>query len=200
MSKSFIYGVGINDAEYIVETRRKVLTPEGLKSKIISRCPFYTRWRSMLQRCYDSEYLSKYPTYLGCSVCEDWLTFSNFKSWMETQDWGGKHLDKDLLLKGNKIYNEKYCIFLEPRINLFILDSKQSRGKYPIGVSKEKSRSKYTAHCSDPFENKLKRIGYYVTAHEAHLAWKSKKHEYSCMLADIQTDLRVTKALRERFL
>lgn len=51
----------------------------------------------------------------GCSVCEEWLTFSNFKRWMEQQDYEGKALDKDLLVSQNKTYSSETCVFV-PRI------------------------------------------------------------------------------------
>lgn len=39
----------------------------------------YLLWTSVLSRCFDKKYLKRKPTYLGCSVSEDWLTYSNFK-------------------------------------------------------------------------------------------------------------------------
>ena len=80
-----VYGVGINDADYTIKP-----TIENNRSK----CMYYEKWIKMLQRCYSKSYQEKHPSYKGCSVCEEWLTFSNFKAWMETQDWKGKSLDK----------------------------------------------------------------------------------------------------------
>jgi len=34
---------------------------------------------------------------------------------------------------------------------------------------------------------------------DAHLAWKQQKHEYACLLADLQEDSRVADALRQRY-
>ena len=70
-----IAGVGINDADYKIST-----TDANGKTKL---CPYYMVWSSMLRRCYSPASLIKDPTYKGCSVIEDWHTFSNFKSWME---------------------------------------------------------------------------------------------------------------------
>ena len=41
----------------------------------------YLTWISMLTRCYDSKYHEKYPTYIGCKVCDEWLNFQNFAEW-----------------------------------------------------------------------------------------------------------------------
>ena len=108
-----VYGVGTNDAGYAIQVMESVRGANGKpKQRIIWFCPFYRRWVHMLERCYSERYQEKKPTYIGCTVCEEWLRFSNFKSWMETQDWEGKHLDKDLLVEGNKIYSPDTCILV----------------------------------------------------------------------------------------
>ena len=43
-------------------------------------------------------------------------------------------LDKDLLVKGNKVYNESTCVFLPKEINSVLTKSTASRGDYLIGV------------------------------------------------------------------
>ena len=91
MSKRLVFGVGINDSDYEVY---KYETING-KRKATWKCPYYERWVSMLRRCYSPRSLEKYPTYKGCTVCEEWLTFSTFKKWMENQEWEDRHLDKD---------------------------------------------------------------------------------------------------------
>ena len=99
-----IYGVATNDAEY--ETRKvKIYYENGIKKrKQLWVCPFYVKWMQMLQRCFCVEYKNKKPTYADVTCCDDWLLFSNFKKWMESQDYEGKELDKDLLVFENKIY------------------------------------------------------------------------------------------------
>ena len=37
----------------------------------------YKSWKSMLQRCYDSKYHERQPTYIDCEVCNEWLCFQN---------------------------------------------------------------------------------------------------------------------------
>lgn len=97
MVRELVYGVGVDDLDY----PKKKLLPNGK----YSFCPYYQRWRGMIRRCYSKAQLGKNPNYEGCTVCDEWLTFSNFKSWMEKQDWEGKELDKDLLVRGNKVYS-----------------------------------------------------------------------------------------------
>lgn len=188
-----IYGVGISDADYTVQP--------NVDGKMLV-CSFYRVWHSMLNRCYSSKLQDKRPTYMGCTVCEEWLTFSNFKSWMEQQDWVGKQLDKDLLVEGNKVYCPQTCVFVDRVTNSFITDSAKNRGKYMIGVVYFKPDNKsrpYRAKCNNPFTRKQEHLGYFATELEAHKAWQAKKHEYSCRLADLQQDSRVAEALRKRY-
>ena len=193
-----VYGVGINDADYNVAVHQIV----NGKDKIVWKCHFYTIWKSMLMRCYSEKFQLKRPTYRGCKVCDEWLVFSNFKKWMETQDWQGKHLDKDLLKEGNKVYCPEYCIFVDNKVNTFVIDSGASRGEYMLGVYWDKRNNKYHSQCSNPSTGKSEYIGLFTTELEAHLAWKRRKHELACQLADSEycTDPRLAEALRTRYL
>lgn len=100
----------------------------------LSTTPFYTRWMSMLQRCYDAGALSRDPAYAGVTVCEEWLIFSNFKAWMETKDWEGKCLDKDL--KGGDVYSPETCLFISGDLNRYWTMKRK-------GVSWEEDRQKW---------------------------------------------------------
>ena len=185
-----IYGVGINDADYQVQP----LVNGKRKS-----CEFYQKWYHMLERCYSSQYQRRRPTYIGCTVCDEWLTFSNFKRWMEQQDWEGKDLDKDILVKGNKIYSPETCAFVISLINQFTKDRANDRGDWPVGVCLYGGGPKFQANCSNPFTRKYDFLGYFNSEHEAHEAWRKKKHEHALKLAELQTDPRVSQALCERY-
>ena len=193
---SLIHGIGINDADYVLTKVEKV----NNKQKLLWICPFYAAWKKMLERCYSEKLLARYPTYKGCRVCSEWLIFSNFKKWMETQDWKGKSLDKDLLVKGNKVYSPDTCVFVDAGINVFTTDCAKSRGKYLIGVSRHKPTNKFLARCSNPFTNKQENLGYFDDELEAHLAWKTRKHELACELANTCSDEKLAISLRNRYL
>ena len=198
--KKLMYGVGLNDADYTVKKMETISYESGKrKQKLIWECPFYRRWKKMLERCYYEKYQEKYPTYTGCYVCKEWLTFSNFKAWMETQDWKGKQLDKDILFRGNKVYSPGTCVFINQNVNKFILDSAAIRGDYLIGVSwDKKKRCKYLSQCTDG-QGRKKFLGYFNTELEAHKAWLKCKQEVARQLAAEQADPRVAKALIERY-
>jgi len=194
--KKLVYGVGVNDADYEVQSA-------GFDGKAAWKCPFYRKWSAMLERCYSEKSLVKNKSYADCYVCPEWLVFSNFKSWMECQDWVGKCLDKDLITTGNKIYSPSKCCFLDQKLNSFLTDGKARRGSLMLGVSLDRETGKFKAECSNLiFGNSLKgkNLGRFNSEIEAHFAWKKRKHEISCQLADLQTDERVANALRTRYL
>ena len=192
-----VQGVGINDADYGVTKHEKI----NGKCVQVWVCPFYETWKSMIERCYSEKFKSKLPSYVGCSACDEWLTFSNFKAWMETQDWEGKHLDKDLLKEGNKVYCPEYCIFVDGKINTFVTDSGNTRGEYMIGVYWNKPRGKFMAQCNNPFTGKREYLGLFTDELEAHLVWKARKHQHACALADSEycTDSRLAESLSVRY-
>ena len=197
-----VYGVGINDANYNIEKDLVLiseLTGKKIRKKIWA-CPFYKAWARMLERCYSEKFHKTRNTYKGCAVCEDWKKFSNFKKWMEQQDWTGKQLDKDLLIPGNKIYSPETCVFVDKAINLFMTDCKASRGKFPIGVAFVTRDKVFQASCSNPLAKKKDYLGTFDCPIKAHLAWRKRKHEIACMLADMQKDERIASALRKRYL
>jgi len=192
MSKSkTTCGVGINDSNYKVS-----LIVNG-KSVL---CNFYQCWRQMINRCYHPSALAKRPTYMDCSVCDEWLTFSNFKAWMEIQDWKGKQLDKDLLVPGNKVYSPECCVFIDRNLNSFISTGRAGSLIAHPGVSYCKTWNKIKAYCGNPFNGKTETLGYFKNEEDAALAWRKRKHEFSVALADMQSDERIASALRTRYL
>lgn len=185
-----VFGVGINDVDYVVHSRVN-------GKQVVSQS--YRKWKNMLKRCYSEKYQAKYPTYVGCTVCDEWLTYSNFEKWMETQDWVGRQLDKDLLTEGNKVYSPTTCVFVDHMTNSFVVDCRAGRGEWPIGVCFEKKNGKFKANCSNPFTGKMEHLGMFTCPEQAHRAWLKRKHELALQLADTQSDERVAKALRERY-
>lgn len=200
MVKTKLYGVGINDADYVTQKWETVGYVNGVrKRKLVWTCPYYLTWKNMLMRCYSAKYQERRPSYKDCSVCEEWLTFSVFKSWMEAQDFEDKQLDKDLLFEGNKVYSDKTCVFVSGAVNNFTLDKSSYRGEWMIGVSWNKRDGKFASQCSNPFTKKQESLGYFTCEQEAHQAWLKRKLELAHLLAAEQTDERVGKALIERY-
>lgn len=161
----------------------------------------YDTWKEMLTRCFDEEYKLKHNTYLGVTVCEEWLCFQNFAEWYYENYYeieGEKIcLDKDILVKGNKIYSPNTCIFVPERINTLFTKNDKLRGKYPIGVYYNKVSKKFIAQCSiyDYEERKTKKIhlGNYNTPEKAFKIYKQFKESYIKQVADYYKDKIPTK-------
>lgn len=163
-----VQGVGLNDL------------PKGSCSHMVYgkqiAHPFYEKWKSMLRRCYNKDYHSRYPTYIGCSVCEEWKTLSNFKQWfcqqpIERQAW---QLDKDILFVDNKTYSPKTCILVPNWLNSFVIDGGTSRSTSMLGTAWNSKTQKFQAQIRDR-EGKGKYLGVFTDELSAHLAWKSAK-------------------------
>lgn len=136
-------------------------------------------WRRVLTRgLYNKGYISKYPTYKDCSVCDEWLTFSKFKKWFEDPVNGykeGYHLDKDILIKGNKVYGPDTCCFVPKEINYIFKKGKQHKNSScPIGVHIYKDR--FVSQLSRYNERVF--IGCFNDAITAFIAYKSAKEAY----------------------
>lgn len=187
-----VFGVGINDADYVTNILKTI---DG-KRKSVWSCPYYTRWLKVLERCYSERY--KGSTYSGCFASEDWHTFSNFKEWMQGQDWKGKDLDKDILVEGNREYGPDTCVFVDHYINSFLVDCRSARGSLPVGVTKQKN-GKYASYCRNPFSGKQEHLGTHSDPVSAHSAWLSRKKQHAVAIAQTQKDVRVSEALINRF-
>jgi hypothetical protein len=74
--------------------------------------PAYSHWAGMLRRCYDQKHQESSPTYIGCTVCDEWHNFQVFAEWYYLQEMYNEkwvHLDKDIKVKGNKVYSPSAC-------------------------------------------------------------------------------------------
>lgn len=141
----------------------------------------YLVWKNMLRRCYSDECQKKHPTYRGCCICEEWLNYSEFKKWYDDNyyeiDGERMDLDKDILMKGNKIYSPDTCVFVPKNINTLFTKSNKARGKYPIGINFDKNANKYRTQCHIFFNGKKQQkiLGYYNTIEDAFNAYKQFK-------------------------
>lgn len=143
----------------------------------------YKIWHSMLQRCYDDTTKEKYHYYNNVLCCDDWLLYENFYEWLHKQEnfekwFNGKRwaIDKDILIKGNKIYSPEFCSLVPPNVNSLFTKRQSERGQYPIGVYYNKKEFTYKAQCNNPFEgNKRIGLGSYKTPIEAFNAYKKYK-------------------------
>ena len=173
-----VCGVGVTGTKYPT-------TINGVHTKE------YKLWTGMLERCYNDAYKKQRPTYEGCEVSDNFKYYEYFYEWCHSQIGFGNegwHLDKDLLVKGNKVYSEKTCVFIPNEINLLLTKRTTSRGEYLIGVYwcntkkafiSQVSRNKGKQECLGSFKTELEAFNTYKTAKEAFVKeqankWKGK--------------------------
>ena len=147
----------------------------------------YSVWADMLKRGYDINYKQKHPTYKDVTVCEEWHNFQNFAEWFEDNYIEGFCLDKDILIKDNKIYSPETCCFVPQEINKLFLFTKLNKGLYPTGVSFSKQNKKFASKIKK--YNKTLYLGYFSTPEEAFEKYKEAKERHIKEVADKWRDL-----------
>lgn len=172
-----VWGVGIFD---------KKLGENKLPSERI--------WRKMMNRCCSDKFKARHKSYKNVSICDEWLTYSSFKMWFDEHYVEGWDLDKDILVKGNKVYSPQNCCFVPQEVNGLFTNCKMSRGPYPIGVSYKNGR--FVAGLD--INKKRRHLGSFGTPEEAFQAYKVAKEAYIKEVADKwkdQLEPRVYEAL-----
>ena len=162
-----VYGIGVVGTKYPI-------SGGGRNTKE------YDLWNGMLRRCYSDALKKKYPTYIDCEVSDKFKSYEYFYEWCNKQigfsnkDW---HLDKDLLVKGNKVYSEDTCVFIPREINLLLIKCDASRGEHLIGVCWNKKDNAFIAHVGKS-KGKREYLGFFKTEIEAFNAYKEAKESF----------------------
>ena len=182
--KPSVYGVGIVGEKYPLEN--------GKQSKE------YSVWVRMLDRCYSTTNDTR-KTYEGCEVTSSFRYFPFFKEWCHNQVGFGEKgfaLDKDILVKGNKIYSEDTCCFVPQEINNLFTNKKVKNNLIKTGVLFNERTKRYSVGFSKG--SKTKHLGYFGDEKEAFAAYKQAKEAYIKEVANKwkdQIDPRVYEAL-----
>ncbi len=145
----------------------------------------YRLWNNMVNRCYNEVTRHIYSAYEDCFVADEWKYLSKFKDWCEKQvgfDQDKWHLDKDILVKGCKVYSKDTCCFVPPEINCALPNSKSVRGTLPSGVIYNNTKTRYRARIQRGY--KWESLGTYDTPEEAFYAYKPVKEAHIKSLAE----------------
>lgn len=163
----------------------------------------YNTWHNIMIRCYNDKVKKEIrPTYKDVTCCDEWLLFENFYEWIHSQEnfdrWlnGDKWaVDKDILVKGNKVYSPETCCLVPLNVNSLFVKSNANRGNFPIGVYTTKG--KYYAHIIyGSKNNRCKATAYaYPTPEDAfYLGYKPAKEAYIKKVAQEEYELgNITK-------
>ena len=160
----------------------------------------YGLWKRMLERCYSDDFKKKRPTYEGCKVSDNFKSYEYFYEWCQNQigfNVEGWHLDKDLLVKGNKVYSENTCVFIPQEINSMLVKSDKKRGEYLIGACWHKKGKAFVATVNKN-KGKSEHLGLFNTELEAFNAYKTAKESFIKEQANkwkSQIDIRTYNAL-----
>lgn len=153
----------------------------------------YKLWCNMIRRCCDikEKQRNRSCTYKDVTCCDEWLLFESFYEWLHSQENFDKWLnnenwtiDKDIIVKGNKIYSPETCCLVPNNINILFINRVNHRGDLPIGVVK--NNKKFGASCMNPFTKERAYIGTYNTIEEAFFAYKEYKENIIKQVAKIE--------------
>ena len=181
------YDKSVYDVGYIGEGKYKV-NKNGKNTRV------YSTWRHMLQRCYSEKFQEKHPTYITCEASEEWHNFQNFAKWYNENyyeiEGERMDLDKDILVKHNKIYSPETCIFVPQTINKLFVRCDRSRGESVIGTTPVNSKYQVKCYLLNPKTGKSKNeyLGYYDSQEKAFEVYKYYKEKNIKEVADYFKD------------
>lgn len=151
---------------------------------------WYNHWRAMIERVHIKND-NFHRTYSDVTIYENWYNYQIFSKWSEQNYYEipnmKMQLDKDILIKGNRIYSPETCVFVPYIINALLLKSDKMRGNLPIGVYWHERDQEYRSQCSFVDYNgkrKNKWLGGYSNPEDAFIAYKIFKELYIKEVAD----------------
>ena len=157
--------------------------PSNIGKKITKE---YFTWHNMLKRCFDQteKERDRSFTYKDVICCNEWLLYEKFYEWLHSQEnWNilmnldiKFALDKDILVKGNKIYSIKTCCLVPENVNKLFIKHGNARGKYPIGVVYHKASNSFVAQAHDGTGKQI-HLGCYSNPEDAFYTYKKYKEK-----------------------
>lgn len=182
---------------------------KGTPQVSLGQTAVYKAWSNMKERCTSKKLKEKSPTYIGVDASVEFKNFTFFHDWWFQQighDLPNVELDKDLLIKGNKVYSAETCLLIPSFVNLFLTKNDVARGECPIGIHKYRNYKngdvRYVAKVSEydyDLQKKVRKyLGHFRNELEAFHAYKESKEAIAKKHADYllgKVDDRVIDAL-----
>lgn len=144
-------------------------------------------WQSIFKRCYTER--KSYDAYNGCIICEEWKSKNNFRKWWIENIYECDKtlsLDKDILIKNNKVYSPERCMIVPLRINVMFARKSKVRD-LPIGV-RYSGLNRFSSTLVTKENKNGIHLGNYKTPEEAFNAYKNAKEAYIKQVADEYKD------------
>lgn len=150
-------------------------------------------YSNMNTRSYNPNYHAAKQSYKGCSICDEWLDDrTKFYEWVDHNFYtiDGEptvELDKDILVRGNKMYSPDTCVFAPKRINdLFVHVDAIDKNGLPTGVTYSEKTGKYKATIRKNGKNTV--LGFFDTPEEARAEYEKHKQAEIIHIADEYKD------------
>ena len=144
----------------------------------------YEMWVGVITRGNCLKYKTKKPTYKDCTVHPDWHNFQNFAKWYTEHESSGLgyEIDKDILVKGNKVYGEEFCLLIPRIINSTVKTNYKKCTGLPLGVTQQKGGGFVSRFNSNKNNSHL---GTFDTPEEASTAYVLAKEAYVKEIAEL---------------
>lgn len=151
----------------------------------------FETWMDVIKRSFNDKTKERNPAYKDVNCCEEWLLYDNFHEWLHEQPnfdkwYSGKRwaIDKDILIKGNKVYSPETCCLVPHYVNTLFVKNDAIRGNLPIGVAKH--GNKFKAYCINPFTGLQEYLGLHCTSLDAFYAYKKAKESFIKEMAEVE--------------
>ena len=148
----------------------------------------YKHWKRLCNRAI---YKDGRLAYQDVQVCQEWYDFFNFEKWFEENYYEipncRMELDKDILIKNNKVYQPNACCFVPQEINSLLISKNLKTIKHhfdkntspanqelPVGVTWCNDKNKYRASLNLG-KGVVKNLGRFNTVQEAFECYKQAK-------------------------
>lgn len=144
------------------------------------KTPEYSLWSGVLSRCYYRKTAGLHTAYEGVTVAECWHNFQNMAEWCQHQIGFGREgwdIDKDALVRGNKVYGPDTCCFLPQEINRMLSGILTGCAGYSV-----RKNGSYRVRCR--IDGKEVTIGHFTCKDKAFLAYKDVKEKEIKRLAN----------------
>lgn len=150
---------------------------------------YYNYFIRMMGRGYDPDVKAQNNgCYEDVTVNERWYNFQTFCEWCDENYYQingeSMQIDKDILIKWNKVYRPEACMFVTPHINSLFTRGNSRRGLYPIGTHRDTDQPHLFVASISIGGSRRQTLGRRSTPEEAFYLYKEAKEKEIKRVAD----------------
>jgi len=128
--------------------------------------PAYSTWLHIIKKCRTIN-----GKFNNCEIHKDWLSLKLFSIDFKAMYRDGFCINKDLIVKSNRIYSRDACVFIPKNIHAWIYTKNRGGVHSLTGVTSEDGVFIARIKCGE----KNKKIGRFDSKFDAHKAWQKHK-------------------------